>query len=1004
MKHRCTMVLLLLACVLQAMGVAQDVAPNVLLLDDMKTIEKWGGGKTEHSPDRGGALKWQLDPGGKVQATSISLAPFKVDPKQYDWLKFEYKIDGPVHWFGVKIQHYLLHDSQQVVYRAYGPGEGTADWCEASLDIEKPEAVWEYKGDKKLEVLFLRAQSAKESGCTIYIQNLRLVRLPVKVSFREVVGKPSETRYAIDMKNVDARPHEVALTTDASALRAFAVSLSTERVTIEPGMTAAVTADLALKPDQKKPPLYSETASVSLRVQGEPDCSAPLALLATVPLPALDRPFVFTTREQIANAKEKIEKYPWAKKIYDDMLKKADKLLDAPTDIPDRTGSWSHYYACQDCGSRLKTVTPTEHKCTGCEKAYSGDPYDAVVVTNVHHRWADNARDLGLAYAFTNDAKYARRSAEIFKEYEKRYRTYEPHNLNKKGNGWKVIDYSLGQSVWVIPIAQGYDFIRDAGVLTDEEKQRIENDFFRDIAKSVQGHRGIHNITCWRNAAVGTIGLAIGDPDLVRWAIEDPAGLKQEIAEGILEDGFWFEGSWGYHFYALSPLCHLAESADHVGINVFNDRFETMFTAPLQFMTVDRWLPAFNDSGAGSRVGYSWCYGLAAQRYPKSKEIAWLVSDALERGQVRDIASLLYTPGEVAKVDAPPMKTHLFQGSGIVVLRSPSPTDQIYVAFEYGPHGGGHGHPDKLGFVMCALGRQLAVDPGSISYAVPLHKRWYRQTIAHNTLTVDRESQQPTTGELLYMGSSPEFQVACARTTEACPGVEFTRTIVIIGDDCALVADLVKSDAEHLYDIAFHIVGELKTDLNVQPPAAPVGETNGYDVLEDVKVARGAPMVRAEFAIKDKEDKEAKGPMGIHMLCAGAEDAEIITGLGRGNPPTERVPCVILRRQAKAASYVTLLEPFRGQARVKSIARHPVLRADGTPDPDAFGIAVESANWRFIGIVAPSQAQRACPALKLETDGKAALVLLREGQVAAVLVMEGNGVAVDGKRIVATQR
>ncbi|NOZ22033.1 MAG: hypothetical protein GXP25_13205 [Planctomycetes bacterium] len=977
---------------------AQEATSNVLLLDDMKTIGRWQHGQIEHSPERGGALKWQLVPGRKVQMTGISLAPFKVDPKQYDRLKFDYKIDGPAHWFGVKIQHYLLQDSKQMVYLAYGPGKGTDGWREASLDIQKPTAVWENKGGRKLEFLSLRAQSAKDAGCTIYVRNLRFVRFPVKISVREVVGKPSETRYAIDLRNVDTKPHEVDLAADVSALKAFAISLSTGHVTVEPGKGVTVTATLALKPGAKKPPLYSETAPVTMRVRNEPDGADVLNIKATVPLPPLDRPFVFTTKEQIANAKEKIKKYPWAKKIYDSMMKKADKLLDVPTDIPDRTGSWGHFYACKECGCRLKTITPTQHKCTGCGKIYTGDPYDAVVIAWQHSRWAKNTRNLGLAYAFTNEKKYAKRSAEIFKEYEKKYRTYEPHSLNKKGKGWKVIDYCLGQSVWVIPIAQGYDFIRDAGVLTDEEKRRIEDDFFRDIAKSIQGYRSIHNITCWRNAAVGTIGLAIGDPDLVRWAIEDPAGLKEEIAEGILDDGFWFEGSWGYHFYALSPLCYLAESADHVGINVFDEQFEKMFTAPLHFMTVNRWLPAFNDSGRGFRVGYSWRYGLAARHYPKSKEIAWFVSDALANGKVRDIESLLYTPGEVAKVDAPPMKTHLFKGSGIVVLRSPSTTDQIYVAFDYGPHGGGHGHPDKLGFVLCALGQQLAVDPGSISYAVPLHKRWYRQTIAHNTLTVDRESQKPTTGELLYMGSSPELQVACARTTEAYPGVDFTRAIVVIANDCVLVIDNVKSDTEHLYDIAFHIRGELKTDLDLQPPAAPVGDTNGYDVLEEVKVAKGSPLLHAELTLADTE-KGAKGPMGVRMLCAGAEGGEVITALGRGNPPTERVPCVILRKKAKEANCITLLEPFRGRAKVKSLARHPVFRPDGAPDPDAFGIAVESENWRFFGVVAPTRAQRICPALKLEADAKAALVLYRDGEVTAAFSVDGESVTLEGRNL-----
>ena len=42
-----------------------------------------------------------------------------------------------------------------------------------------------------------------------------------------------------------------------------------------------------------------------------------------------------------------------------------------------------------------------------------------------------------------------------------------------------------------------------------------------------------------------------------------------------------------------------------------------------------------------------------------------------------------------------------------------------YLALDYGPHGGGHGHPDKLGFVLYGRGTLLAEDPGCIAYGNP---------------------------------------------------------------------------------------------------------------------------------------------------------------------------------------------------------------------------------------------------------------------------------------------
>lgn len=979
-------------------ALAQEWGRNTLLVDDMKSIRKWQGGRIEPGTERGGTLKWTLTPGKDVEMTSINLAPFKMNPGDYDRLKFEYRIDGPCKWFGVKVTHFAFHEGQQVIYRVEQPDEGMGTWREACFAVGQPDAIWEEKPKGKPESLCLRASCGAAQPCVIQAKNLRFVKQTVKTALNEVVGKPGETRYEVLLNNVDAEPHDVDLALDASKLKAFAGSLSAPRVRIEPGKSVAVAVALSPVANHGKAPLYSESAEVTVNVAGDPDSAERLTVSATIPLPALSRPFVFTTKEQIANAKENIKKFPWAKKIYDDMMKRSDQLLALPNEIPDRAGNWAHYYACKDCGCRLKTITPTQHQCTNCGKMHTGDPYDGVVIASVHSRWADNARLLGLAYAFTDKIEYAKRSASIFKEYAEKYQKYVPEDYRgKKGVGWKVISYCLGQAVWAIPIAQGYDFIRDAGVLTDDEKRLIENDFLRDVAKSVQGSRSIHNITCWRNAAVGTIGLAIGDPKLVQWAIEEPTGLKEEIAQGILEDGFWFEGSWGYHFYALSPLCYLSESAGHVGIDVFDRRFERMFTAPLQFMTAERFLPAFNDSGAGATVGYSWCYAVAHRHYPQNKEIAWLVGRAIAEGKVNDVTSLLYLPGEVKAEDAPPMKTTLFTSSGIVILRSPSGADPIYVALEYGPHGGGHGHPDKLGFVLCALGKELAPDAGSISYAVPLHKQWYRQTLSHSTLTVDRESQQPTTGELHYMNSSPEFQIASVRTAEAYPGVIYDRTMAMIGSECVLVLDNVKSEKEHLYDIAYHVRGELKADLDLQPPAAPVGDKNGYEILESVKMAKGLRPTTATFALKSDQ------PMGVRMLVADAEGAEVITALGRGNPPSERVPCVILRRQAKEARYLTVLEPFRDQPKVRSVVLHPVQGPDGAEDKDAVGFAVEGASWRAAGILSLTKAKRACPEIRIEADAKSALVLWRHDALQGTLMVEGSALRVAGKTITATQ-
>ena len=62
-----------------------------------------------------------------------------------------------------------------------------------------------------------------------------------------------------------------------------------------------------------------------------------------------------------------------------------------------------------------------------------------------------------------------------------------------------------------------------------------------------------------------------------------------------------------------------------------------------------------------------------------------------------------------------------------------------WLCLKYGPHGGGHGHPDKNNFVLYARGKVLFPDPGTRPYGSPLHNGWDKITLAHNTLVVDGE-------------------------------------------------------------------------------------------------------------------------------------------------------------------------------------------------------------------------------------------------------------------------
>jgi hypothetical protein len=252
-----------------------------------------------------------------------------------------------------------------------------------------------------------------------------------------------------------------------------------------------------------------------------------------------------------------------------------------------------------------------------------------------------------------------------------------------------------------------------------------------------------------------------------------------------------------------------------------------------------------------------------------------------------------------------------FTGLGWAVLRSGASRDGMYLALDYGPHGGGHGHPDKLGFSFYALGDFLAHDPGCVAYGLPIHSQWYRQTVSHNTVVVDQRSQEECTGKLDFYVASPRMGVISATADEANFPTTFRRIALMTGSLLLLVDDLNDQD-EKVYDWAFHGVGEFASVLPFAPRAESAGDKNGYQHIEDVASASTDGTWQADWTSPERS-------MRLTML--GDAGTEVIAGKGWGPSSLGKVPMILARRKATDTQYVAAIQPYRGDARRTKLAR-----------------------------------------------------------------------------------
>jgi len=666
-----------------------------------------------------------------------------------------------------------------------------------------------------------------------------------------------------------------------------------------------------------------------------------------------EHPRLLFSRKGIAELKERINRYDWAKAQWEALKRRADAALSEPINLPPRGGNWWHYYACPKHGASLRTSKQIgewqwEHICPVDNEVIQSDPtkperdYDGVVIMGVHSRFANLVRDLGIVYQVTGDRRYAEKAKAILLAYADRYLSYPLHDIRGKPSvgGGRVGPQTLDESTWLIPMAQGVDLIWE--MLTESERQTLAQKLFLPAAREViLPHKmGVHNIQCWKNSAVGLVGFLLGDEELIREAIENPErGYWTQMRKGVSEDGVWWEGAWGYHFYTLSALWHLTEAARNCGINLYGDELKRMFDAPFKFMMPNWRLPAFNDStevALLTEIGFARfgitqpIYELAYARYREP-----LYAALLSRGERRSDFALWFGVGELPQPQPIRWRSANYPASGYAILARGEGEQATWLCLKYGPHGGGHGHPDKLNFVLYARGQVLALDPGMARYGVPIHGGWYRTTLAHNTLVVDETNQKPAEGKCLSFGTEGGIDFVIADAGDIYDGVRFRRAIALFNENAIVVIDHVRCEKERLLDIALHLRGQWSNLPEGEKWTPP--NKDGYRYLTEATIRRVSGS--AAIAVNPRPDWR------VAVTLIADAPIDLVTAMGIGSHAADRVPMIMARRQAKDLVLVWCI----------SLDGRPiqaVLAPDATKRPTDISVQVRLPDGQRYNIIA----------------------------------------------------
>jgi len=474
----------------------------------------------------------------------------------------------------------------------------------------------------------------------------------------------------------------------------------------------------------------------------------------TVTASSLD-PHLLLTLQDFEVRKAIVQREQWATDALAALIREADEYPQSyltkfglqKVVAPEKGAQWLHWYVCPETGTELQFRPPNHNICPD-----TGKDYQAAPISNVHYHFMHDmlsraAMISGVAYRMTGKPIYAQHAAEILKLYADKYRYYPIFDNNGKDSirGARIYSQPLNESIWLMDITFAYDLVRGSTVLSDRERSHIEKDLLLpSVATVTRAHKEPSlNIQSWINGAEASVGFELGEQALIDDAIDGPIGFRHQM-RNYVHEGFWVEGSWGYQFYALRPLTITAEMAKRHGINLWKQEpaLASMFLAPLGVVLPSGNLPAFNDSHEERLYPNAPLYEVA---YENTRDPLLLA--LINHAPRSSLNALLFGVETPPSTNGTLLKSAIFPESGYAMLRA-SHSD-LNVIMKFGPHGGGHGHNDKLGEIVYAEGLTQAVDPGTQLYGMALHKDWDKTSVAHNVLTADELSQNPATGKLI---------------------------------------------------------------------------------------------------------------------------------------------------------------------------------------------------------------------------------------------------------------
>ena len=467
---------------------------------------------------------------------------------------------------------------------------------------------------------------------------------------------------------------------------------------------------------------------------------------------------------------------------------------------------WIHDFFCDDC------LTPLRYEsgkvfCERCGKDYTHDP------RKVRASVMDRRYRISEALVFASFM--ANLGFEEWKEGIEKILDFYTENLSEFNPSSRISGESPKLTSQLLNDAMVILNFSTALMNTDFPKEKMDfwkEGLFDPVVESLKAKEfEVHNHNVWISSAIAMKSLVFDEGDLDEW-VED---LEEMARRGFLKNGFWYEGSFHYHFYTVNGFLRFYLpyiSTKGRRSEILDEELRRAILAPTAFLFPDGRFP--NPGDGWPEIGlntYSDVLEYGAEVF-KDKDVLSVLCRA-RGGKGRDLP--VYGKGVSEGI----YPERFYFSNECDLDRSPGfpsiaygPGESVFVRrgewnvfLKAGQSSSSHIHEDLCNFEVYMNDIPVTVDLSNSGYGLRERRKWFSKGLAHNTFFVNGEAFRFSGMESIVEWDG---SVGCILKKNSF-GFEFSRRVEI-GEDLVVRSELEKAGARVGMSFIFPHENDLK--------------------------------------------------------------------------------------------------------------------------------------------------------------------------------------------------